>query len=101
MIWLIKTALALHNFLTLTTLGGFSRVFPGNRDLLAFGGVWALRESLGPNRQKNLDLKKIEKHVEILFLLRFQKICFGQKRSDFFSIQPLVPPIGAVRTEKA
>ena len=54
MIWLIKTALALHNFLTLTTLGGFSRVFPGNRDLLAFGGVWA------PTDKKKLT-QKIEK----------------------------------------
>ena len=101
MFWLIGTAFALHNFLTLTTLGAFTRVFQDNRDLLGFGGVWALREIPGPNRQKTIDPKN-RKKVEFYFSLRFQKMCFRHKRSDFFFVfGPLAPPIGAVRTEKA
>ena len=42
-------------------------------DLLVFGGIWALREILGPNRQKKPDPKKIEKHVEILFFVAVSK----------------------------
>ena len=40
--WLIGTAFALRNFLTLTTLGGCTRVFREIRDLLVFGawGTW-------------------------------------------------------------
>ena len=80
-------------FFTLTTLGGFTRGFRENRDLLVFGGVWALREIPGPNRPKNFDTPKIEKK-SIFFLLRFEKMCSRQKQSDFFRLRPLV------RTEK-
>ena len=82
MFWLIGTAIALRNFLTVTTLGGFTRVFRENRDLLVFGGVWAFREIPDPNRQKNFDPKK----PEFYFSLRFQKMCSRQKRSDFFFV---------------
>ena len=91
MFWLIGTAFALRNFLTLTTLGGFTRVFRETHDLLVFGGVWALTEIPGPNRQKKLTPQKSKK---------VGKMRFHQKQSDFFRFRPLVPPRGAVRTEK-
>ena len=78
MLWIIGTALALRNFLDLTMLG-FTRVFGENHGLLVFGGVWALKEIPGPNHY---------------FSLRFQKVCFRLKRSDFrdFCFRLLVPP---------
>ena len=80
MFWLIGTAFALRNFLTLTTLGGFTRVFRENRDLLVFGGVWALREIPGPNRQKNLDPpKKSKEKPKILFFVAVSKNVFSSK----------------------
>ena len=57
MFWLIGAAFAMHNFLTLTTLGVFIRVFRENPDLLVFEEVWALKEIPGPNRQKKLTPK--------------------------------------------
>ena len=71
MFWLIGTAFALRNFLTLTTLGGCIRVLRENRELLVFGGVWALGEILGPNRQKKIDPQNIEtlKTLKTLFFV--------------------------------
>ena len=67
-------------------VGGFHPSFLRNRDLLVFGGVSALREIPGPNRQKNFDPKKIGKKIRnFYFSLRFQEICSRQKQSDFFS----------------
>ena len=48
----METAFVLRNFLVVTTLGVSTRVFREIRDLLTFGGVWALREILSP---KSLD----------------------------------------------
>ena len=56
MFWLIGTAFALRNFLTLTTLGGFTRVFRENRDLLGFGGFGHFR---APTGKEKSDPKKI------------------------------------------
>ena len=94
MFWLIGTAFALRNFLTLTTLGGFTRVFRENRDLLVFGGVWALREIPGPNRQKTIDPKNSKKN-----LIFFVAVSSKTERL-FFRLRLLAPPVGAVRTEK-
>ena len=54
MFWLIGTAFALRNFLTLTMLGGFTRVFEKIAIYCFFGVVWALREIPGPSRQKKV-----------------------------------------------
>ena len=67
MFWLIGTAFALRNFLALTMLGHFTRVFGVFReigDLLVFGWVWALRQILGPNRQQKSEPEKNRKHVD-------------------------------------
>ena len=97
MFWLTGTVFALRNFLALTTLGSFTRVFRENRDLLVSGGVWALREIPGPNRQKTLDPQKSKK---VLFFVAVSKNVFSSKTERFFCFRPLVPPVGAVRTEK-
>ena len=84
MFWLIGTAFALRVFLTITTLGGFTRVFRENCNLLVFGGVWALREIPGPNRQKKLtekNLKKIE--IFLFFVAVSNETCLRRKQSDF------------------
>ena len=75
MFWLIGTTFALRNFLTVTTLGGFTRVFRENRDLLVFGGVWALGEILSLNRQKsNWPKKNRKKKLEnFIFRCGFKK----------------------------
>ena len=81
MFWLIGTAFALSNFLTLTTLGGFTQVFRENRDLLIFGGVWSLGEILGPDQQKHFDPKtktKSKNPVKIVFFAL----------NNFFSVAP-------------
>ena len=62
MFWLIATAFALRNFLTLTMLGGFTRVFRENRDLLGFGGV------------------------KILFFVAVSKNVFSSKTERFFFV---------------
>ena len=88
MLWLIGTAFGLRNFLTLMTLGGFGRIFQENRDLLVCGGVWA------PTQKKS-------KRVEIfIFRCGFKKIVFVKNGAILFRLQPLVPPIGTVRTQK-
>ena len=98
---LIGPAFVMRNFLTLTALGGFTRIFPDNRDLLVFGGVWALREIPGPDRQKEFDPKKIEKKLNFIFLrCGLKKYVFVKNGAIFFRFRPLVPPIGAVRTGK-
>ena len=79
MVWLIGTAFALRSFLTLTTLGGFTPVFRENRDLLVFGGVGALREIPGPNRQKNFDPQTNQKKTGILFFVAVSKNVFSSK----------------------
>ena len=79
MFWLIGS------FLTLTTLGGFTQVVRENRDLLVFGGVWALKETPGPNRQKNFHPQKIEKKPKFLFSIPVSKKGFSSKQSGFFS----------------
>ena len=95
------TAFALRNFLTLTMLGSFTRVFRENRDLLVFGGVWALREIPGLERQKPLDPKTIKKTSwKFVFCCRFKKCVFVKNGVIFFRFRPLVSPIGAVHTEK-
>ena len=67
-------------------LGSVIQVFRENRDLLVLGGVWALREIRGPNRQKKCDPPKIDKKVEIfIFRCGFKKMCSRLKQSDFFS----------------
>ena len=43
MFWLIGTVFALRNFLTLTTLGGSTRIFREIRDLLVFGDLGDLK----------------------------------------------------------
>ena len=94
MFWLIGTAFALRNLLTVTTLGGFTRVFRENRDLLVFGGVWALAEILGPNWQKTFDLKKSKK-LKILFFVAVSKNVFASKTERFsrlFSFSALGAP---------
>ena len=86
---------ALRTFLTLTTLGSFTRGVRENRDLLVFGGVWALGEILGPNQQKKFGPEKIEKHVEIFFRRGFKKCIFvenGAIFTIFFSFSLSVPP---------
>ena len=102
MFWLIGTAFALRNFLTLTTLGAFTRVFRGNRYLLVFGGFGHLEKFRAqPAGKKKSEPKKIEKHVEIfIFRCGFKKCVFVKNGAFFFRFQPLVPPTGAVRTEK-
>ena len=76
-------------------MGGFTPGFRGNRDLLVFGGVWARREILGPNRKK-FGPEKTKKPVELFF----KKYVFVKNGAIFFRIRPLVHPIGAVHTEK-
>ena len=71
-------------------LGGFHPSFGENGDLLVFGGVWALGEIPGPNRQKNCPI----------FRCGFKKCVFVKKGAIFFRFRPLVLPIGAVRTKK-
>ena len=95
MFWLTGTAFALRNFLAMTTLGGFTRVFRENLDLLVSGGVWALREIPGPNRQKKFDPPKIEQHVEnFTFFVAASKNVFASKTERFsrffFIFWPLV-----------
>ena len=87
MFWLIGTAFAFRNFLTLTTLWGFSRVFRENSDLLVFGEVWALREIPGLHRQNN-STQKIGKKVEI-FSLRF--VLSSKPERSFFVFGPWCP----------
>ena len=88
-------------WLTVTTLGGFTRVLRQNRDLLGFGGVWALGALLGPNRQKIFDPKKSKKNFEdFIFRCGSKKCVFVKNGAIFFRFRPLVSPIGAVRTEK-
>ena len=100
MFWLIGTAFALRNFLSPTTLWSFTRVFRENRDLLVFGGACALTEILGPNQQKPYP-KKIKKHVEnYIFVAVSKKYVFVKNTAICFRTQPLVHPLGAVRTEK-
>ena len=48
MVWLIGTAFALRNFLTLTTVGGSTRVFRETHDFLAFGGLGDWEKFHGP-----------------------------------------------------
>ena len=60
MFWLIGTAFALRNFLTLTTLGGFTRGFRENRDLLVFGGFGHL-EKFRAQPTKKIGPEKIKK----------------------------------------
>ena len=92
--WLIGTAFASRNFLTLTTLGGFT--FREIRNLLGFGAVWALREILGLNQQKLSDPKKIEENCcKNCFSLRFQKVCFRRKQSDLCDFPPPFLALGA------
>ena len=73
--WLIETAFALRNFITLTTFGSF-------------------RE--GPNQQQ----KRRQKNVGGLFFAAGLKDEFSLKKERFFSFSVLGAPIGAVRTEK-
>ena len=94
MFWLIGTAFALHNFLNLTKLGGFTRVFQENCGLLVFGGVWELGETPGSTRQKKFDPKKIKKKLKILMFPAVSENVFSSKTERFFRFQPLVPPIG-------
>ena len=100
MLWLIGTAFALCKFLTLTTSGGFTRVLRENCDLLGFGGVWALREIPGPNRQDKFDPKKNREKIYFIFRCGFEKYVFVKMERFFVRFRPLVPPIGAVRSEK-
>ena len=59
MFWLIGTASALRNFLTLTTLGGSTRVFQRILDLLVFGGLGDLDKFRGrPGPQTGQKAKK-------------------------------------------
>ena len=67
-----RTAFMLRNFLMLTSLGGFTRFFRGNCDLLVFRGVRVLREIPGPNRQTNLDPKKMPNFFSLLRVQHFQ-----------------------------
>ena len=56
---------------------------------LVFGGVWALTEIPGPNRQKNSDPKKIEKHVEtFIFCCGFKKCVFVENGAIFAIFSP-------------
>ena len=91
---LIGTAFALPNFLTV--MGGFTQVFRENRDLLVYGGVWALGEIPGPNQQKKTDPKKIEKYIaNFIFRCGFKKYVFvknGAILAISFSFSPLEPP---------
>ena len=86
MFWLIGTAFAMRNFPTRTTLGVLTRVFRTNRDLLVFGGVWALREIPGPNQQKKIDTKKIEKKLKFFFFVAVSKNVFASKTERIFAI---------------
>ena len=82
-------------------MGGFTRVFRENDDLLVFGGLWALREIPGPNGPKKMDPKKVEKLVDFfVFHCSFKKYAFVKNGAVFFRFRPLVHLIGAVRTEK-
>ena len=56
------------------------------RDLLGFGGVWALREIPSPNRQKKLDPKKIEKKLKFLFFVAVSANKFSSKTERFFFV---------------
>ena len=68
----------------MTMVGGFNRVFRENRDLLSFGGLWALAEIPGPNRPKNSDPPKIEKQVEqFIFRCGFKKFVLVENRAIF------------------
>ena len=101
MFWLIGTAFALRNFLTLTTLGGFTRVFGENCGLLVFGGLGDLEKLRGtiwgPKRAKNAKKWIFPGLGET----PADRMGFRQKRSVFPPrFRPLVPPIGAVPTEK-
>ena len=71
----------LRNFLTLTSLGAFTQGFRENGDLLVFGGVWALREIPGPNRQTTFDP---EKKVKFVFSVAVSKNVFSSKPERFF-----------------
>ena len=87
MFWLM--AFALQNFLTVTTLGGFTGVCRENCDLLVFGGVWALGEILGKKTdqktdKKNLTRKKLKKKLKILAFVAVSKDVFPSKTERFF-----------------
>ena len=71
-------------------VGGFTQVFRENRDLLVFGGVWALREIPGRNRQKKCDPQKSKKRG--FFLVAVSKSNFPSKTERFvFVFSPWCP----------
>ena len=74
-----------------TTLWGYTRVFRENSDLLVFGGVWALTEIPGPNRQKKIDPPKIEKKIENVFCCSFKNVCSSKTEQLFFVFGPWGP----------
>ena len=93
MLWLIGTALALRNFLTQTTLGGFTQFIQENRDFLVFGGVWALREIPGPDRQKNSEPKKNrKKNLKFSFFPAVSKNMFFVENGAVFLFSALGAP---------
>ena len=85
MFWLIGTVFALRNFLTLTAFGGFTRLFREHRDLLVFGGVWALGQIPRPNQQKQFDPKKSKKNKLFFSFVPVSKNEFLSKNGAMYS----------------
>ena len=101
MFWLIGTAFVLRNLLTLTTFGGWTRVFEKIAIYWFLEGSGHLKKFWAPT-DKKIDPKKNEKKkLKFYFSWGFQKNVSSSKTERIvFRFQPLVPPIGAVRTGK-
>ena len=83
MFWLIGTAFVLRNFLTVTTLGGSTRVFRENRDLLLLEGSGHLEKFRAPTDTKK-HRKMEKKKLRFLFFVCFKKCVFVKNGAMFF-----------------
>ena len=63
-------------------------------------GSGHLKKFRAPADKNNLTPKESKKKVEIFMCVAVSKNDFSSKRERFFRLWPLVPPIGAVRTER-
>ena len=100
MLWLIGTAFALRNFLTLTTLGGSPEFFEKISIYWFLEGSGHSEKFRASTDKKKLTPKKSKKKVEFFFWLPFQKMWFRQKRGNFLSSSAPGAPYRGRDTEK-